>query len=127
MLAEGVIATPEKCWGDKHRKFEYQGLKIDLYTATAENWGLIFAIRTGDANFSHLLVTKRRMHITIGSNKFYGLMPSQYKVAEGFVWEGNERIAVFDEPSLFDLWGMDWVEPAQRSIEFYPFKRGWKK
>lgn len=127
MLRAGVITTPEKCWGEKHRKFEYQGLKIDLYSATSDNWGLILAIRTGDADFSRLLVSKRRFNIEIGGRTLHGLMPSQYQVKDGSVWEGNRKISIPDEATLFDVWGIDPVEPTQRSIEFYPFKRGWQK
>ena len=39
--------------GDKYKQFFYLGIKIDLFVACPENWGYIFAIRTGSENYSH--------------------------------------------------------------------------
>jgi len=31
-----------------------EGIKLDLFMANIRNWGLIFAIRTGSARYSHV-------------------------------------------------------------------------
>jgi DNA polymerase/3'-5' exonuclease PolX len=38
------------------RRMLPEGIALDLFFATRENWGLIFAIRTGSADYSHLVL-----------------------------------------------------------------------
>lgn len=47
--------------GLRHKRLIFPALSIplDLFVTTGENWGNILAIRTGDADFSRLLVTQR--------------------------------------------------------------------
>jgi DNA polymerase/3'-5' exonuclease PolX len=57
---------PDPRWAEKRlagsRYFKLRlpsaGVNVDLFMATAENWGLILAIRTGSALFSQALVTR---------------------------------------------------------------------
>jgi len=61
LVADGRFAKPTKN-GEKFKQFgipAVSGLHLDLFMATPENWGLIFAIRTGCAEFSQQLVTQR--------------------------------------------------------------------
>jgi len=49
--------------GEKYRKFLWptpdgEPIKVDLFTASAGNWGLILLIRTGSATFSEYVVTQ---------------------------------------------------------------------
>lgn len=68
-------------------------------------WGLIFMIRTGSAEFSQRLVTQK--------NKG-GLLPSHLKVSDGWVWDGNERLELPEEDSVFALLGIDYINPQDR-------------
>lgn len=65
-------------WGARQKKllFRHEGrfLKVDLWITTRARWGSIFAIRTGDADFSHLLVKQRC---------FGGAMPSNLSQSDG--------------------------------------------
>lgn len=54
-------------WGDKYRAFlwptdETRNVQVDLFTADRDNWGLIFLIRTGSAEYSRHIVTELRRH-----------------------------------------------------------------
>jgi len=42
----------------KYIQFQTQGINVDLFTATKENFGLTLAVRTGSANFSHMVLAK---------------------------------------------------------------------
>jgi len=68
-------------------------------------WGVNFMLRTGDAKFSHLMVTKQM---------YGGYMPDQYNVREARVWENSVALPTPEEESLFELWGMDYIKPENR-------------
>ncbi|MCH7400104.1 hypothetical protein MM236_19065 [Belliella sp. DSM 107340] len=77
-------------------------IKVDIFFANPENWGLILAIRTGSAEYSHKALA------TTWSIK-------GYKSENGMLY--NDRgnpVPVREEKDLFDLLGMDWVEPENR-------------
>ena len=94
------------CNGEKHKKLAFEGAMIDLYVAEQGNWGNIVAIRTGNADFSRFLVTPR--------NKG-GLLPSHLKQAEGYLWNGDQRIECPTEQAFFAALGLDFVEPLHRN------------
>lgn len=57
--------------GDRYSKVIHAatGLQVDLFSATAQTFGLIFLIRTGPADYSHRFVTdlrKRGLHVAGG-------------------------------------------------------------
>jgi hypothetical protein len=43
-------------WGEKQRAVAFRGAKHEIWTADAENWGSILAIRTGPGDYSHRMV-----------------------------------------------------------------------
>ncbi len=45
--------------GERYKQFQYLGHQVDLFLTTAEQWGVIFAIRTGPAEFSQKIVTQK--------------------------------------------------------------------
>lgn len=95
--------------GSKYRQFTLKNaseLKVDLFITTAAQFGLILAIRTGPAEFSKRMVTPR---------KHGGLLPSNLKVKDGWIWAGDKRIDVPSEEILFaDVLGVPWVPPEKR-------------
>lgn len=62
-FAEGLLAwdTAVIRNGPRHKRFVLPalGIPLDLFLPAPESWGNILAIRTGDADFSRLLVTQR--------------------------------------------------------------------
>lgn len=78
-------------------------------------WGCVFelfigntvAIRTGDKDFTTLLVTSQ----TAG-----GLMPPGYCQRDGYLQtEAGERVPCPDEAAFFAALGVPWVEPRERN------------
>jgi len=79
-----------------------EGIKLDLFIANEKNWGLIFAIRTGSADFSHKILAcgwvKKGCHSKDG------------KLSDK---QGRE-IILREEEDLFDFIGIPFVEPRLR-------------
>jgi hypothetical protein len=65
-------------WGPRYKKLylrhQHRWIKVDLWLTTRQKFGAILAIRTGDAEFSKLLVTQR-VH--------GGAMPAKMRQADG--------------------------------------------
>lgn len=78
------------------------GLQIDLFTATPENWGLIYAVRTGSAEFSHQVLAK-------------GWVKKGFHSVEGLLMCHSQPVPVPEEDDLFRLIGVPWVDPVLRS------------
>jgi DNA polymerase/3'-5' exonuclease PolX len=77
------------------------GTKLDLFMATPDNWGLIFAIRTGSAAFSH--------HVLASTWTRQG-----YKSVGGVLMRNGQPTYAREERDLFTLLGLEWVEPELR-------------
>ena len=80
------------------------GMKLDLFMATLENWGLIYAIRTGSARFSRYVLAG-------------GWVKAGFRSENGRLC--RERTVsmpeVRTERALFDLIGLEYVEPPNRA------------
>jgi DNA polymerase/3'-5' exonuclease PolX len=76
-----------------------------LHADTAQEWGVLEALRTGPAEFSRRLVTQRADG---------GLLPFGMRVADGVLWRGNTRIETPDERAFFAAIGVDYIEPGER-------------
>lgn len=78
-------------------------IKLDLFLAAPENYGMIMAIRTGCAEFSQGLMT-------------FAKLRTPYRVEGGYLRdrEGAPRETP-EERDVFDLLGVDFVEPKERT------------
>jgi len=79
------------------------GIALDLFFATPENWGLIYAIRTGSADYSHRVLA-------------CGWVRHGYKSADGMLTRDGVAVPVREERDLFRLAGVPWAEPEARSL-----------
>jgi DNA polymerase/3'-5' exonuclease PolX len=79
-----------------------EGIALDLFTATADNWGLIYAIRTGSADYSHRVLAS-------------GWVRNGYVSSGGMITKGGVPVKVREEWDLFTLAGVKWVPPEARS------------
>lgn len=95
--------------GDKHRRYELAragDMQLDLYMTTLECWPVIFAIRTGSAQFSKALVTTRDKG---------GFLPHGHQVREGRVYGPKGRPIELDlEMEFLELTVGKWVDPKDR-------------
>lgn len=77
------------------------GIKLDLFFATRENWGLIYAIRTGSARFSREVLAQ-------------GWVRNGYTSVDGMLRRHCTDVEVLEEVDLFRLAGVAWVDPEER-------------
>jgi len=80
-----------------------EGIKLDLFMANVKNWGLILAIRTGSAEFSHKVLA-------------CGWVRAGYKSIDGMLTRRQE-IDIREEKDLFDLIGVPYIEPKLREVK----------
>ena len=80
-----------------------EGIDVDLFTARPENWGLILAIRTGSAGFSHEVLAR-------------GWVWSGYHSVDGMLTRGGKQIPTPEEADLFRLAGVEWIKPQEREL-----------
>jgi DNA polymerase/3'-5' exonuclease PolX len=110
-LFESGIATVVKQWkkvkGELPCKYTQrilpEGIMLDLFFAERENWGNIFATRTGSANYSHLVLAVE-------------WVSQGYKSEGGYLYDDNEKIAIPEEEDLFKLLGLSYVAPELRDF-----------
>ena len=93
--------------GDRQKKIILRGgIQLDLFITTREQWGYILMLRTGPADFSHKMVTPKADG---------GFMPGYLKCDDGFIWSRNHTVDTPEEIDVFNLYGMDYMEPPARN------------
>ena len=102
-----VVNSLEKVKGEPTGKYTQrrllEGINLDLFMITKENWGLQIAIRTGSAEFSHKVLAT-------------GWTRLDYTSHEGILWKEGTPVYIHEEKELFDLLGLDFIEPPQREV-----------
>lgn len=79
------------------------GINLDLFIARPENWGLILAIRTGSAEYSHCVLAS-------------GWVRNGYHSVDGMLVKGVYKTPVREERDLFDICGRTWADPWERNL-----------
>ncbi len=104
-------------WGDKYRGFYLRGhdTNIELFIGDEHNIGSLLWLRTGPGDSNQLLMS---LMIRYGS---------PYRAKDGDWWHGNKKISVPTEKTLFDLWGMPYLDPKDRTEENYQKYLGKRK
>jgi len=102
-----LLINGEKLRGELPCKYTQrvlpQGIKLDLFFATPENWELIFAIRTGSADYSHKVLAS-------------GWVARGYKSIGGNLTHNGKVIEVREEEDLFKRIGVPFALPKNRNI-----------
>lgn len=109
-LFESGIATVVKQWekvkGELPCKYTQrilpEGIKLDLFFAEPDNWGLIFALRTGSADYSHLILASE-------------WVSQGYKSQGGYLYTNGKKITIPEEEDLFKLLGLEYKAPELRN------------
>lgn len=110
-LFESGIATVVNQWqkikGELPCKYTQrilpEGIKLDLFFAERGNWGLIYAIRTGSADYSHKVLATEWVR-------------RGYKSERGYLVANGKQIAVPEEEDLFKRIGVPFIAPELRSF-----------
>ena len=93
---------------------ENDGIFIDLFFCNEENWWVMFVIRTGNADFSHFLVTRARR--------------LDYRVKGGFILDENgQAFEIDNEKGVFDILKIEWIPPERRNLTFSRYYEFTKK
>ena len=93
--------------GSRYKQIEMRvGINLDLFLVLLPaQWGVIFLIRTGSADFSRMMVTQKVKG---------GYLPSDCRVKDGAIWRGETMLSTPEESDFFNLCGMDVVPPEKR-------------
>lgn len=76
------------------------GVKVDLFMASPDNWGYIFAIRTGSPEFSKGLAHR--------------WAKKGYEGKDGMLTRYGLPVPLREERDLFNLLQLPWVPPSER-------------
>lgn len=87
--------------GASYKALEFRGLPVDLFIVRPPaDWGVIFTIRTGPADWSHRLVTDCQRFLR--------------RVEGGRLYRSGQYVPCPTERDFFTAIGQPWVEPEQR-------------
>ena len=103
-------------WGAKSKRGVYRStFPVDLFSVISPaQWGVIFAIRTGSAEFARNFMTQR---------EFGGNMPPGMRVQNGALWQGDRLIETPEESDFFAAIGYhDFPAPENRYFDSGGFK-----
>jgi DNA polymerase/3'-5' exonuclease PolX len=91
-------------WGSLYRGVQHDGWKHEIFTADEMNLGAQLLIRTGPAQFSHSFVG----HLLAGG---------RYRQRDGYLIgrSTGAAVPVPDERTYFQLAGLAWIEPEDRT------------
>ncbi|HEV2704936.1 MAG TPA: hypothetical protein VGV59_03370 [Pyrinomonadaceae bacterium] len=95
-----------------------QRIKLDLFLASAENFGYIFAIRTGHKDFSSGLLAHAKLHTPYQSERsYYEAHPELKGECEGYLVESatGRRVETREERDVFELLGLEYLAPSERT------------
>jgi len=96
--------------GPKYKRLIHveSGMVVELFRATEKNWGAIYALRTGDAGFSKLLVT---------ATWSGGAMPAGMRMQHGHLWRMGFPLESHTETEFFSQLRLPWIKPENRNAE----------
>lgn len=81
-----------------------EGIALDLFFARPENWGLILAIRTGSAEYSHQVLA-------------HNWSQRGFKSIEGILHNRHgDPIHTPEERDVFSICGIPWADPEKRNL-----------
>lgn len=83
-------------------QLDIEGVNVEIFVATRDNWGLMLAIRTGPAGYSHHVLA-------------HGWVRNGYHSIDGMMTKAGMLVPVREERDLFAIAGVEWVPPEQRT------------
>ena len=92
-----------KLSGEKLKRFNYNGVQVDLYFASPETWATLLLIRTGSAENNIRLAS-------LAKKRGWRLAAS----GDGLFDENGKRIAGDTEESIYEALGLQYQRPEER-------------
>jgi len=97
-----------KADGLRYKRRLYRSVAVDIFIVTPPaQWGVIFTLRTGPADFNTHIVTQRAHG---------GLMPTGMRVANGQLWSHGELVSTPEEADYFQAIGLPTWDPQHRTL-----------
>jgi DNA polymerase/3'-5' exonuclease PolX len=100
-----IVDQWEKVRGELPCKYTQRilpaGIKLDLFMCEPNNWGLIYALRTGPSEWNQSFL--------LPSVTSAGLV-----MRDGYLWRGSQQIYVRSEDDLFKILGKEFVAVRER-------------
>jgi hypothetical protein len=98
-------------WGSKMRAISFEEVKFDLFCCDMDNRGLIYWLRTGpdsgkDRGSTTLMTWLKRKR-------------APFRVEGGYVKAGGRMLSISSESDWFDLLGLPYIPPTDRSASLY--------
>ncbi|HXI16215.1 MAG TPA: hypothetical protein VNM48_07575 [Chloroflexota bacterium] len=99
-------------FGERYKRLSYKGVGLDLFSVfEPAQFGVIYTIRTGSAEFSQRLVTPRLMG---------GWLPVGMSVKDGALWDRGRLIETQEEVEFFRAIGAEFLPPERRTADARP-------
>lgn len=124
LLPKHVEGLRKPAWGERYRQLfirhQRRFIKVDLWITNAHRFGAIYAIRTGDAEFSRMLVTKRREGGAMPDNmrqkngELQALDPTSYLDGEP-TDDDWQALYTPEESDYFGVLGLPVLNPEERN------------
>ena len=80
-----------------------EGIKLDLFLVDKDNWGYIYAMRTGSANFSHKVLAN-------------AWVQAGFKSEKGHMVKNGKMYPAREEEDFFRMIGVAYVPPERRNL-----------
>lgn len=105
-----LVNSWEKLKGDPAGKYcqrMVDGVKLELSIATKENMGNLVLIRTGNSDFSHMIMKR--------------VLKLGFQQKGGYLYDGDRLIPLYTEEDYFKILNLPYIEPKNRDKD--AFKR----
>jgi len=89
-----------------HKRFLWEGMRVDVYLTNEYQWGLQMALHTGCDQYAEWLLTNR---------KHGGALPDGMCVKDGWLLDQGKKIPTLTEQHFYDAIETEWIRPQQRS------------
>jgi hypothetical protein len=104
---KAVYSDGRTRWGTNYRGLLFQGMKCEVFIADQWNVGVQLWLRTGPGDANTYIM----------KNCAWKRAPCRAK--DGYWWHGETRLCIQSEQALFDLLGMKYLEPHERTEDAY--------
>ncbi len=98
-----------KLKGDPDGKYTQRllknGVKLEISIATPDNFGALVLIRTGDADFSQMIMKR--------------VLKCGLQQKDGFLWNEDKIIPLHEEEDYFKVLNLPYIEPSKRDINAF--------
>jgi DNA polymerase/3'-5' exonuclease PolX len=88
---------------DRIQRVLPEGIELELYFADRENWGLSYALRTGNGEFIYRAIA--------AGWSIYG-----YELKDNHMYKDGKKIALYEEEDVFRIIQKPFVEPELRYL-----------